>query len=249
MNKLNLLFLHGFPFNASSWDAQAIHFGKDHQVFAPDLRGHASGPQDNPPWFIHHFVEDMKALLDRKGVDKAVVCGLSMGGYVALHFVQKYPERVKALILCDTQAGADSNEAKDKRYAAEQKIYAAGLPAYAEEFSKNVLSKETLNENLELQKKVIGMITNNNISAVTMILATLASRRDSTPFLAGIEVPTLVIVGDEDTVTPPNLAKLLTDKISGAKLALIPGAGHLSNMEQPEEFNRVVGEFLAGLSN
>lgn len=247
MRKQNIVLLHGFPFTSSSWDDQNAEFGGEHTVLAPDLRGHGNGPEDQAPWFMHQYVEDLRNLLDQKNIRKAVVCGLSMGGYIALHFAQKYPERLTALVLCDTQAGPDSNEAKDKRFATEQKIYSAGLPAFAEEFSKSVLSETTLKNKPQIQRRVVEMITQNKQSSVAMVLATLAARRDSTPFLGAIDVPTLVVVGEQDKVTPPELANVLAEKIPGAKLATIPGAAHLSNLEQPEIFNRLLGGFLASL--
>jgi pimeloyl-ACP methyl ester carboxylesterase len=240
---MNLLFLHGFPFNSSSWQAQKEYFGAKYRVFTPDLRGMGAGPEDNPPWFIHQYVEDVKELLNREGVERAVLCGLSMGGYIALHFAQKYPERLRALVLCDTQAGADSNEAKDKRFANVQKVY-AGLPAFAEEFSRNVLAKGALVNRPELQRRVVEMITGNKASSVAQVLATLASRRDSTPFLGEIQAPTLVIVGEEDVVTPLAAARVLAERIPGARLEVIAGAGHMSNLEQPEAFNHALESFL-----
>lgn len=244
---MNLLFLHGFPFNGSSWEPQLAAFRKSHKVLAPDLRGMGKGPQENPPWFIHQFVEDVKELLDQNRIDKAVVCGLSMGGYIALHFAQKYPERLQALVLCDTQAGPDSNEAKDKRFLSAQKLRQQGLPAFAEEFSRNVLGESTLKEKPEIQKQVAAMIGGNCIESVAQLFGTLASRRDSIPFLPEIKVPALVVVGEQDKVTPPELSRAMAEKIPGAELAVISGAGHLSNLEQPEAFNRRLGDFLAKL--
>ncbi len=244
MQKQNLVFLHGFPFNGSSWDAETQHFSREHNVLAPDLRGHRGGPDSPGPWFVEHFVEDLKSLLDQKGYAKMVLCGLSMGGYVALHFAQKYPERLAGLILCDTRADPDSNEAKDKRFATLQKIQADGLAAFAEDFSRSVLAESSLQAKPDLQKKVAAMITGNKQSSVAMVLGTLASRRDSTPYLAAIRVPTLVLVGDQDKITPVEVNQVLAKAIPGARLEVIPGAGHLSNLEQPELFQKKVEEFL-----
>ncbi|MEQ1722615.1 MAG: alpha/beta hydrolase [Pseudobdellovibrio sp.] len=116
MKNYNLVFLHGFPFNSSSWGPQVEYFKNKCNVLAPDLRGHRNGPNEAGAWMIAHFAEDLKQLLVENKIEKAVICGLSMGGYVALHFAQQYPEMVAGLVLCDTQADADSNEVKDKRY-------------------------------------------------------------------------------------------------------------------------------------
>lgn len=236
----NLIFLHGFPFNGSSWNAQVEHFNA-HTAFAPDLRGHGNAKEEPGPWFMHHYAEDLKKFLDEKKIDKAILCGLSMGGYVALHFAQKYPASVAGLILCDTQAGPDSNEAKDKRFATLQKIQQEGLEKFAQEFSRNVLSESNL---ARLQKPVAEMILKNKSTNVAQVLGTLASRKDSTPHLAEIKCPTLVLVGEEDKVTPPALNQKMAEAITGAEFYTIKGAAHLSNLEQPEEFNSRVEAFL-----
>lgn len=245
MKKTPLVFLHGFPFNSSCWDKQVEHFS-EHKIFAPDLRGHRQGPTGPGPWFIHDFSADLKQLLDQSGVDRVVLCGLSMGGYVALHFAKEHPERVAGLVLCDTRADADGNEAKDKRHATARKIESEGLDQFAEEFSKNVLAE--MHRTSSLQKKLAGMIRGNKPAAVALSLGALASRRDSTEFLPGVTCPTLVLVGDQDKITPPALSQVLADKIPGAVMHVIRGAGHLSNMEEPEEFNRRIEEFLRRLN-
>ena len=220
------------------------HFKKTHTVLAPDLRGHRHGPSGPGPWMTGHFAEDLKQLMVEKNMDKAVICGLSMGGYVALHFAQQYPEMVDALVLCDTQADADSNEAKDKRFATIQKIQKDGLTAFAQDFSKNVLAENTLTQNPEIQKKVISMIVENKQQDVVMNLGTLASRRDSNPFLTEFRFPTLIIVGSEDKVTPLTVSQKLAAGIQNSTLKIVEKAGHLSNLEQPLIFNGYLEAFL-----
>ncbi len=122
MHALPIIFLHGFPFNSSSWDDQVSYFNKRYQVYAPDLRGHRTGAAPPGPWMIAHFAKDLLDFMDQKRIRRAIICGLSMGGYIALHFAAKYPDRIAGLILCDTRADADGNEAKDKRFETIQKV-------------------------------------------------------------------------------------------------------------------------------
>jgi len=160
---------------------------------------------------------------------------------VALHFAQKYPAAVQGLILCDTQAAADSNEAKDKRFATLEKIQKDGLEKFAKEFTGNVLSESAPQT---LRGQVEAMVLKNKPASVGMVLGTLASRKDSTLFLPEIKCPTLVLVGAEDKVTTPAVNQKMAEAIPDAEFRTIEKAAHLSNLEQPEAFNAHVGEFL-----
>lgn len=241
----NLIFLHGFPFNSSMWQPQLRAFEGKHNVFAPNLRGHLDGPKGLGPWMMEHFVEDIKLFIDQNNLEKVVLCGLSMGGYVALNFAQKYQEFLAGLVLCDTQAAADINEAKDKRYALVLRIHKEGLGEFAREFSKNVLSETTILEYPEIQKNITAMIMKNNPADIAMVAGALASRRDCTPYLNRISCPTLVIVGSEDKVTSVEANLQLSKGIKNSDFIIIERAGHLSNLEQPEIFNRYLDEFIS----
>lgn len=239
-----IIFLHGFPFDGSSWDPQLEHFKGKYQTFAPDLRGHGKGPAGPGPWMIAHYADDLKIYMDEMKIEKAFVCGLSMGGYIALHFTASYPERLAGLILCDTRADADSNEAKDKRYATIRKIHQEGTQQFATDFSKNALGETTRTVMPQIQEKVQSMILNNQPQNIAMVLGALASRRDSTPYLEAISCPTMILVGTEDKITPPDVNESLAKKIKGSSFHLIEKAGHLSNLEQPKVFNRYLEDFL-----
>lgn len=244
MDKKNVIFLHGFPFNSSMWQPQTEAFENRYNIFTPDLRGHLNGPTGPGPWMIEHFVDDIKALINQNDLKRVIICGLSMGGYVALNFAQKYPEYLAGLVLCDTQAGADTNDIKDKRYAFVQRIQKEGLLGFAQEFSRNALSETTLLEKPEIQKKVIAMICNNIPTNMAMVAGALASRRDCTLYLNKISCPTLVLVGAEDKVTGVDVNMNLSGEIMNSDFKIIESAGHLSNMEQPETFNRYLDEFI-----
>ncbi len=245
MKKSTIIFLHGFPFNKSAWEPQ-LQFFEDQQLttMAYDLRGHGQAQSEPGPWMIAHFADDLKKMMDQQKIEKAILCGVSMGGYIALHFISQNPERVKALILSDTQAAADSNEAKDKRYATILKVRQSGVSEFAKDFAKNVLSETTFTKNPEIYKKVQDMILKNSAENIAMTLGALASRKDSTEFLSKIECPTLVIVGEQDKITPVETNEKLSKAIKISVFKKIANAGHLPNLEQPEAFNEACKQFL-----
>ena len=247
MKKPTVIFLHGFSFNKSMWDPQVEHLKNKINVIATDLRGHGGNKPEPGPWMIAHFADDLKKMMDEKQIDKAVICGLSMGGYIALEFVSKYPERVQALILSDTQAAADSNEGKDKRYATMLKIRKDGVPSFAKEFAKNVLCEPTLINKPEVYKKVEEMINTNTADNLTMTLGAMAGRKDHFDLLPKITCPTLVIVGDQDKLTTVEMNKKIADGINGAVFKVIPNAGHVPTLEQPAAFNKITDDFFNSL--
>lgn len=245
--KPTIIFLHGFPFNATAWDPQVQFFKDKMTTIACDLRGHGRAKPEPGPWMMAHFADDLKKMMDQQQIGKAILCGVSMGGYIALHFISQNPDRVQALILSDTQAGADSNEAKDKRYATILKVQQAGVPEFAKEFAKNVLSETTTTRHSEIYRKVQDMILANSADNITMTLGALASRKDSTDSLPKILCPTLVVVGEQDKVTSVEVNEKLAQGIKGSVFKKIANAGHLPNVEQAEIFNKVCEQFLQSL--
>ncbi len=246
----SLVFLHGFPFNSKSWVPQVAYveqnFGDTVKTFAPNLRGHRPRlPTENTPWMLQHFVADLERYLDQSHIEKAVLCGLSMGGYVALRFVADHSDRVEGLILADTRADADTNEAKQKRYELIEKLQREGAGGFAKDFSKLVLSETTLAEKPEIRAQIEATILGHDPKDLALVVGALASRPDSSEDLAAIGCPTLVIVGRDDQVTPVKFSEVLAEKIPQAQLQIIERAGHLSNVEQPDAFNKVLGDFLS----
>lgn len=247
MHRSNLVFLHGFPFDSSTWKPQVEHFQNLYFTIAEDLRGHSSGKIGPGPWMIDHYVEDLKATLDQKEIETAILCGVSMGGYIALNFYLRYPERVEALILSNTQAAGDSNEAKDKRFKTIQKIQREGLKDFADQFSKSVLCVKTLNTNPRLQKKIETTIAQQNPENTALVLGALAARKDLTAELSKIKCPTLVITGAEDKIIPSAVCETLAKSIPQAHFEIIEGSGHLPNLECPDQFNQILDQFLGTL--
>jgi 3-oxoadipate enol-lactonase len=247
MHNSYLIFLHGFPFDSSTWNPQIEHFQNYYFTAAEDLRGLGLGKTGPAPWMLNHYVEDLKSSLDQKGIAKAVLCGVSMGGYVALNFYLRYPERVEALVLSNTQAAADSNEEKDKRFATIQKFQQEGLTEFADSFSKSVLCVNTLNRNPHLQKKIEALILRQKLENLALVLGALASRKDLSGELYKISCPTLVITGTDDKIIPSAVCDSLAKSIPEAHFERIKGAGHLPNLERPEKFNQILDTFLGAL--
>ena len=242
---LPVVLMHAFPMSSAMWEPQ-LEALKDFRVLAPDFRGFGSSPLSSP-WFIEHAVDDAFETLSSLAVEKAVLVGLSMGGYVALRAAEKYPSRVKALVLCDTRAEADANESKIKRAASVDFVRAHGVGPFVEPFLKDSLAPATLTGKPKVVEFLRAIATKSTPEAVTSALAALAARGDATASLPGVRVPTAVFVGSQDKITPLPLAEALRSRVPGAELHVIPDAGHFSNAENPAAFNDRLVSFLKRL--
>lgn len=245
---LPLVFLHAFPLDRRMWAAQSEALSSRFRVVTIDLRGH--GESDAPLW--HHTLdqaaEDVRVLLDQLSIQQAVFVGLSMGGYILFAFYRQYAARVTGLVLADTKAQADSPEGKQARFQMAQVAYTNGSSAIADIMVPKLLSPETIQSKPEIVRKVRTMIENTQTSGIVCDLMAMAERPDSLPILARITCPTQVVVGQSDVTTPPSDAKTMADNIPGARLTVIPGAGHLANLEQADRFTRIVGTFASELA-
>lgn len=243
-----VVLIHGFPFSSAMWAPQLEALAKKgYRAIAPDLRGHGRSPAGDGLFTMDLFADDVLALLDRLSVRSAVLCGLSMGGYVALRAAEKAPDRVEALVLCDTRAEADGNPAKAQRVLAMKAVADKGVAAFAEDFAKKLFAPATLAADAPCVARVKTIMKANPELGVRGALLALAARPDATAFLPSIEVPTLILVGEHDAVTPPALSEAMKKAISGAELHVIPGAGHLSSVEAPDAFNARLLAFLERL--
>lgn len=226
------------------WDKQASLFQNNFRVISYDQRGHGKTPSSPSPYFFESLIDDLVVLMDHLHVGKAVLCGLSMGGYVALRAAERVPERLLGLVLCDTKSEADANLAKQGRAANVKLIQEQGLHAFTEKFLKSVLAPETLASKTEVVQKVKGMMESCPAKGVQEALLAMATRTDTTESLSKIHVPTLIIVGEKDIVTPPAAAQALQKGISGSALSILPQAAHLSNLENDGAFNAVFTKFM-----
>jgi len=241
-----VLLLHAFPLGLAMWDEPAGALAANHQVVRFDCRGFGGSPPGDGLLTMERIADDADAVLDRLGLPSAAVCGLSMGGYAAFALVRRHPERVRSLVLADTRAGADSASARATRAAQAEKVRREGAGAIADAVLPKLLGATTHAQRPELVARVRKIIEANPPRGISDALAGLAARADSTPTLREIRVPTLVLVGDEDAITPPAEAEALQRGIANSRMAVIPRAGHLSSLENPAEFNRHLAAFLAG---
>jgi len=239
-----IVLIHGFPFSHEMWDPQIPLLGNNFRVITYDLRGHGKSGVGDGQYMLEFFVDDLIGLLDHLKIEKAVLCGLSMGGYIALRAVERNPGRVLALILADTQARADSTEAKLRRAAAIKSVKANGVNAYAENFVKAVFAPQSFTRKSDAVEKIKRIIQSNSSLGICGALLALASRTDTTESLSVIKVPTLILVGEHDTVTPPSASQEVHSRIPNSEIHVIPNAGHMSNLENTDEFNRHIMNFL-----
>jgi len=239
-----IVFLHAFPLNQTMWDEQVAAFAPAHRVITFDWRGFGKSGLGTTDSTMPDFAGDLAELLNQLQIERATVCGLSMGGYAAFAFYRTYASRVQALILCDTRAAADTDEGKRGRYEMAEVARSKGTTAIAENMIPRLLGDTTLQNNFDVVKRVRGMIETAQTEGIARALFGMAQRGDSTDLLPTIDCPTLIIVGSEDKLTPPSEAETLGRLIKAAKLEVIGGAGHLSNLEQPAAFNLAVSSFL-----
>ena len=244
---LPIVFIHGFPFNKTMWAGQLAAFKGNYRPIAFDVRGHGKSEAGSADFSMDLFADDLLAFLDTMKIEKAVVCGLSMGGYIALNAIQKQPNRFAGLILTDTQCGADTPEGKEKRMKTIAFIKKNGLEVYSDESLKNLLAPASFQSRKEEVKFIHQIILNTSPEVVCRTLQALADRTESCSYLPKIKAPVCVVVGSEDKITPPAVAQKMAAAISEARLEVIENAGHLTNLEAPEEFNKRVLKFLTHL--
>ncbi len=244
---VNIIFIHGFPFDKSSWENQVDFLKKYYRVIAFDIRGFGQSTAGKEEKSISLFADDLVKFMDMLAIKQAVVCGLSMGGYILLNAVERFPERFRAVILCDTQCIADSTETKAKRMQAIQQVQESGLKEYAEEAVKNLFCPQSLETKKEIVEKIKNVIQNTSLTSITGTLKALANREDTCQSLNAISIPTLILCGQEDKVIPVTQSESMHRRINHSIFYIIENAGHLSNMEQPNEFNLSISQFISGL--
>ncbi|MEQ1918974.1 MAG: alpha/beta hydrolase [Elusimicrobiota bacterium] len=230
-----VVLLHAFPMSGAMWEPQ-ISALRDFRVLIPDLRGFGGTPVTSP-WLIEHAAADVLESFE----GKAAIVGLSMGGYVALQIAASAPDRVLGLVLCDTRAEPDANENKLKRAAAIDFVRKNGVEPFLGPFLKDAVVNQKAASFLH------GVAAQSTPEAVMAALAALAARPDAVPGLAKILVPTAIIVGSQDKITPLPLSEAMRSRIPGAELHIIPDAGHFTNAENPAAFNERLVSFLKRL--
>jgi pimeloyl-ACP methyl ester carboxylesterase len=240
-----LLLVHGFPLNHTMWQHQMRVFRQNYRVIAPDLRGFGHSGVTAGKVTMEQFADDLNGLLDGLEIREPVLfCCLSMGGYIAWQFWRQYADRVRALVLCDTRAVADSEEAVKARLALADKVLKVGPQAVADVMLPKLFSRDTQSRRPEVEEAVRLMMMSTDSQGVAAALRGMVERPDVTPQLAGISVPALVIVGAEDAISPPAEMRAIAAAIPGAEYLEVPDAGHMAPLECPGPVNEALSKFL-----
>jgi pimeloyl-ACP methyl ester carboxylesterase len=248
---LPLVLLHAFPLSSRMWQAQLDTLpgpdGSAARVLAPDLRGFGAAPLTGDSPSLDVLADDIALLLDQEGIDRAVVGGLSMGGYVAMAFARRHGDRLSGLLLADTKAGPDTEQARANRERIARAVLAQdSVRLLVEETMPTPqLGETTARERPEVVSRVRGMIEEAPPKAVAWAQRAMAARGDSLETLAGTAVPALVLVGEDDAITPIEDARAMAEVLPDARLSTLPEAGHLSALETPDAFNDAVRSLLA----
>jgi 3-oxoadipate enol-lactonase len=242
-----IVFLHGFPFDHSMWDEQLEYFKNDYYCITYDIRGLGKSPVGDGQFTIESFVDDLFAIIDELNLSSPIICGLSMGGYIALRAAERAQERLKALVFCDSKPEIDNNEGRLKRCAGIKQINEEGAVNYVKNFIPNCFSKKFIVNEAVKYNYILEKAALSSPAGVKGSLLAMLSRTDTTGFLKEIKIPTLVICGELDSFSTPEQMKATADKIPGAKFNVIPEAGHISPVENAKDFNAALSKFLTRL--
>ncbi len=243
-----VVLIHGFPLNRNMWEHQVRGLANDCRVIAVDLRGHGESQVVAGPGSMDAFADDINALLESLGIGQAVIAGFSMGGYAAFAFCRKYPGKVKALVLADTRPQPDAPEGAEGRRNTAKAVGESGATAgVVDGMVPRMFTQATIDGNKATVERARAITASTAPQGVIADLHAMADRPDSQPTMSQITCPTLILVGDQDNLTPVADAELMAEKIQGAKLVKIAGAAHLSPMEQPEAFTVALRDFVVSL--
>jgi 3-oxoadipate enol-lactonase len=241
-----LLFIHGWPHNRTLWAGQMSGLPTQARCIAPDLRGLGESTVSGP-YSIDQYADDLALLMDARGVERAVVCGLSMGGYVALAMLRRHRDRLRGLILTSTRATADTPEAREKRMRLIEFVETHGVDALAGRQLRAMVGSTTFEHRPAVREALRELMAGAPQAGVIGGLRAMAQREDATDLLPTIDFPTLVVSGAEDSFTPPEELRAMAARIPRSRFELLAGGGHVCPYERPGAFNHVVGEFLGGL--
>jgi len=239
-----IVLIHGYPFNRSLWTEQIPALSNSYRIIAPDLRGFGDSDASQDPSTMNRLAADVALLMDHLEIPRATICGLSMGGYVALAFYKQFHSRVRALVLADTRAQADTDEAKQTRAQQAEKALSEGMAGIAGAMLPKLLTPETVSKRPEIVKFVRDMMLKSKPEGAAAALRGMAEREDQTELLLKISVPTLIVVGAEDAITPVSDSEQMHHAIGGSRLVVLDHAGHVSNVERPQQFNDALLHFL-----
>jgi 3-oxoadipate enol-lactonase len=244
-----VVLIHGYPFNRTLWNEQVAALSASYRVIAPDLRGFGESEASDGAATMNRLAQDVSLLLDHLGITRATISGLSMGGYVVLAFYKQFPSRVRALVLADTRAQADTEEAKQTRAQHAEKALTEGMAGIADIMLPKLLTPETVSKRPEVVKRVRDMMSKTKPEGAAAALRGMAEREDHTDLLPKISAPTLILAGAEDAITPVADSEKMHHAIAGSRLVVLENAGHVSNLERTEQFNQALLDFQKEISN
>ncbi|QQS36048.1 MAG: alpha/beta fold hydrolase [Ignavibacteriales bacterium] len=242
-----IIFVHGFPYDHSMWNKQVEYFKQKYFCVTYDIRGLGQSPASHGQFTMEMFVDDLEAIIRELKLDKPVLCGLSMGGYISLRALVRFEEKFSAVILCDTRSDSDDNAGRLKRSGAIKRISDEGLEGYAKDFISTCFGDEFKEKNQEEFEKIIERSSAHNPAGVKGSQLAMLSRTDTTDYLEKIKIPSLIICGEYDALTPPSVMNAMADKIPGSTFVVIKNSGHMSPIEQPDKVNAAMNDFLEKL--
>jgi len=241
----SIVFVHGFPFDHLMWQAQVEELSKENFCVTYDIRGLGESSVGDGQFTMEMFVDDLGKLIDELKITQPVLCGLSMGGYISLRVMERIQNKFSGLILCDTKSEADDNQGKLKRAAAVKQINTGDFENFIEAFVLNCFGEKFINKNNAEYRMVVERSKKNKPVGIKGCLLAMAGRTDTTTSLQKIKLPTLIICGSEDKLTPPNVMKPMAEQISNSEFILVSNAGHMTPIEYPQRVTSAIKEFLA----
>ncbi|MFA6596897.1 MAG: alpha/beta fold hydrolase [Ignavibacteriaceae bacterium] len=243
----SIIFLHGFPYDQLMWKKQVEFLQNDFHCVTYDIRGLGKSNPGDGQFTMEMFADDCLTIIAELELEKPVLCGLSMGGYLGFRVLERAQEIFSGAILCDTRAESDSDAAKLKRANAINQINMVGVEKFVEGFVPNCFSEKFKTENSEEYKTYLERSKKSNPAGVKGCLLAMQGRTSTTSFLEQIKIPTLLLCGIEDNLTPPSEMNTLAEKIPNSKYLIVPEAGHMTPIENPEFVNAAMKDFLNGL--
>lgn len=242
-----VLLIHGFPLTGDMWDRQIEVLGSKTRVIVPDLRGFGRSEATDGTYLMDLFAYDLKKLLDTLGIEKAVLAGISMGGYIALAFHRMFPSCVRALVLLDTKAGADSEAGKKDRLETARRARNGEMDKIADEWAEKLFASSSIMNMPEVVRHVRDRISRTSPETIAHASLGMMERFDSTPVLKDISCPVLIIVGEKDNLIPLEESKSMAAHIKNSTVEIVEGAGHLSCLEAPAKVNSLMLKFLSDI--
>jgi len=242
-----IIFIHGFPFDSGMWEQQIKQFKEQYYCIAYDIRGLGMTLSGEGQFTIEMFVDDLFGVMDELQLNTAIIAGFSMGGYITLRAMEIEPDRFRGLILCDTKAEADDDAGRLKRAGAIKSIDTDGVEQFVSSFVPMTFCDDAPLRIPDIYNNTLEQAKATPPTGVKGCLLAMAARTDTTASLSNIKIPTLLLVGEDDAITPPNVMRTMHERISGSEMVTVPGAAHMAPVEQPEIVNQAIVEFLGKL--